>query len=409
MSRSIPLLSGNTACSSTSEDDNTNNVTNDKLHQHNTTSSSSYSSSNGDLRIVERLPSRNISFQSAEILTLEELSQSLFLASSKRSRLSSCEGNNNIDADNDSSHDEDDGIKCIFREKPLEYVRVTGVVLDMVIMESNNSASGISGGDSSCAGGGRKSFLILGDPLFVPTPNPSLTRAASSRSSSNSCLLSTPRQRNGSIQNDALTTTLTKSSSQYSVGTTLSGQKRRLITVKPRTHNSLLLNKQQHLQSQKSNKIQRIVTSLNSDKVMQEGTMTIQQRQRRKQNESLIRKSRQGMHMVIVDVTNMASVDGCKADDLVMVIGMIAFETIPSLSSSSLDDVNGDNNDEFIQVARLLMKHEQHKQQQQKQQQRVFGYVQSRIVRVVNGLDMNLFREALLLKRERLLYFERPS
>jgi hypothetical protein len=385
---SIPI-SGNTESSSTSHDitkDNTDAFTDNALH---------LQRCRGDLPIVERLPSRNISFQSAEILTLEELSQSLLLATSNEAL--SRERNVNYD-----------DIKCIFQEKRLEYVRVTGVVLDIVIMESKNDNSNT-----------RKSFLLLGDALFVPNAT---TSKRTGLSKSTSIGLSTPRQKRdtsaglqtshapdtGSKISDINNSSCTKAVSTFSMGKTLSGKKRKLVTVKPKTHNSLL-NKQS--QSTRIHQ-QRVVPSkakLNHDN--EYSTIYCQQAvKRRKQNECLIRKCRQGMHMVLVDVTHMACIDECKLEDLVMVIGLIAFETI------RLDDLDGNVDDEFLQVARLINDHRHVgsspcaipvKTEAGGPKQRVFGYVQSRIVKVVNGLDMNLFREALVLRRERLFDFEK--
>lgn len=392
----IPLA-GNTESFSSHDNinDNQDTLTDENLHQR-----SSSSSCHGDLPIVERLPSRNISFHSAEILTLEELSHSLLLATSNKTLI--------------NERNDNETLKCIFQEKPLEYVRVTGVILDMVIIEESNSST-------SSSGTSRKSFLLLGDPLFAP--NTASIRTVSSRSKS--ACLSTPQQSGKatlqavSNTNDAATTNPVTNTSNLAaashfsvVGKTLSGKKRRLVTIKPRTHSSLL-NKQ--CQSQ-TTRIQRATPSnmrLNNEnqksnsKSIQDTRINFREKDKwSKQKESLIRKCRQGMHMVIVDVTHGPCVDGCQLEDLVMVIGLVSFETI------RLDDLDGDK---FLQVAHLIDEHHVCSSRceiptdvkEGEEQHRAFGYVQSRIVRVVNGLDMNLFRESLLLRREWLVDFVR--
>lgn len=385
-------MSGKRESSSTSHDitkDNTDAFTDNALHLQ--------QRCRGDLPIVERLPSRNISFQSAEILTLEELSQTLLLATS----------NEALSQERNANYDD---IKCIFQEKPLGYVRVTGVVLDIVMMESKNDNINT-----------RKSFILLGDPLFVPNAT---TSKRTGLSKSTNIGLSTPRQKRdtsaglqashvpdaGSKISDTNILSCTAAVSNFSMGKTLSGKKRKLVTVKPKTHNSLLNKQSQSVRIDQ----QRVVPS--KAKLSQENknsTIHCQEMvKRRKQNECLIRKCRQGMQMVLVDVTHMACIDECKLEDLVMVIGLIAFETI------RLDDVGGNIDDEFLQVARLINEHRHVgsslraipvKTETDGPKQRVFGYVQSRIVKVVNGLDMNLFREALMLRRERLSDFEKPG
>lgn len=126
--------------------------------------------------------------------------------------------------------------------------------------------------------------------------------------------------------------------------------------------------------------------------------------------------------MVIIDVSNMACMDGCKVDDLVMVIGKIVFE---EEAENQLHDMKGNAWSEVVHLitkypvsasqcfttpeTKKVEEHEEHNDDgmDHVQQRHVFGYVESKIVRVINGLDMNLFQQALQLRREYLSNLDR--
>lgn len=134
----------------------------------------------------------------------------------------------------------------------------------------------------------------------------------------------------------------------------------------------------------------------------------------------MIQKLRQGMHMVVVDVTDMACVDGCKVDDMVMVIGTIQFHCLGSAlvsegqGSSGNTSLCGDRMKGMMD--KILKDHPLGTMQCNNMDNDEKGVaamgplyganLEARIVQVVNGTDMNLLQEALKMRRECLIDFE---
>jgi len=134
----------------------------------------------------------------------------------------------------------------------------------------------------------------------------------------------------------------------------------------------------------------------------------------------MIRKLGQGMHMVVVDVTDMACVDGCKVDDLVMVIGSIKFH---KLGGASVSEGQGSSGDAGLcgdrmrgMMDKILKDHPLGTMKCKDMGSDENGVattgplhganLEARIVQVVNGTDMNLLQEALKMRRECLKDFE---
>ena len=341
----------------------------------------------GELPIVARLPSRNVSFQSAQILTLPELSKCVQEFSYKLIGI----------RDESSSQSQ-----CTFQGSALIDVRITGVVLHM-FMDAND-----------------QSFIILGDALFTPkskigVKSSLLQHRRNGISNSNITKAAATGTRTGTTpptSNSTVGPPLSSSSntSKLMIGTTLSGKKRRLVTVKPRTYNSLL-----HKQSNKLLPTNPLLRK-NTNPTGKESSRSLLQpsgfsaskichniHQRDPKEEELIRKLRQGMHMVVVDVTDMACVDGCKMDDLVMAIGTLRFQCLDS-SIGEQSAKEGRNEDKVKRMMEHIVKSSTTKESTAGSVHG--GKLEARIIQVVNGTDMNLLQEALKMRRHCLKDFE---
>jgi hypothetical protein len=361
----------------------------------------------GDLSIVARLPSRNVSFQFAEILTVPELSKCIHECSYK------------FIENNDGSSP----AQCTFQGSILRDVRITGVVLHMV-MNPND-----------------RSFIVLGDALFTPK---SKRRSGSSLSQhrrngiSSSNVVKVGASGTGTMPSASITASTSASASttvppsstnnrpKSMIGTSLSGKKRRLVTVKPRTYTSLL-----HKQSNKllpANPLLRKNTnplvagtetrtgrarSLLSETTMPKINHNV--RRRDPQQEEMMRKLSQGMHMVVVDLTDMACVDGCKVGDLVMALGALKLQCLDNSSAEHVSN-EGREEDKVKGVMEQIVKYHPLGIMQcdtssgggmrSASSSALGGKLEARIIQVVNGTDMNLLQEALKMRRHCLLGFQ---
>ncbi|GFH53372.1 hypothetical protein CTEN210_09848 [Chaetoceros tenuissimus] len=343
----------------------------------------------GEIPLVERLPSRNVTFQSATILTVPELSSCIY-ASTKAKACSS-----------------EEEAQCIFENKPLTDVRVTGVVQQIVITND--------------AQGNQKSFVVLGDALFVApkrqtgTLNRNRYQSFSKKNTSFSKLHMTPKKINTTAQRNLKTpssststlsmktpqtfstqkTPSTNTQPKAMIGTSLSGKKRRLVTVKPKVHNSLLNRK-------------NIATPLNPIRPNTLKSRMNSTRIDRRQQE-LVQKVKQGMHIIIVDVTD-TTLEGCKVDDLIMIMGSIACTPLPNEESGRYNMLSalGVIQSNYAHSTResekdskdTCTKGDTLDGKKQEAMHKMGMYVQARILQVVNGTDMNLLQKALELRRK---------
>lgn len=330
----------------------------------------------GEIPLVERLPSRNITFQSATILTVPELSSCIYTSTKV------C-----------SSEQE---AQCIFQEKPLTDVRVTGVVQQIVITND--------------AQGNQQSFIVLGDALFVAPKRQTGTLnrnryqpPSSKKNTSISKLHMTPKKIDSIARNlktpSSSTSTLsiktpqtfttqktpsTNTQPKAMIGTSLSGKKRRLVTVK-KVHNSLLNRK-------------NTSTPLNPIRPNLSGKSRMNSTRIDRRQQDLIQKVKQGMHIVIVDVTN-TTLEGCKVDDLIMIMGSIACTSLSNDESSRYDMLSALD---IIQSNYIHSRGESEEDSKDSKEviNKIGMYVQARILQVVNGTDINLLQKALELRRK---------
>lgn len=377
----------------------------------------------GELPIVERLPSRNISFQSAEILTIPELSQLIHIKT----------------------------------EKETDHVRVTGVILHLHLGMPINEA--IRRADSS-VNERNTSWMILGDALFVPQKKIVLPSNRRTRS-----IVTNPRiaTKNNGIATKPKNIVMNGGGNRSKLGATplLSGKKRKLITVKP-NNNSLLgrgNGNSRILQNSKkaSDKTKpnlatpssRTSASLSASigKQKPQSTHSLPTPNSRaaldrtlsRINEEVRQKSRRGMNMVVVNIANMSCIDGCKEGDLAMVMGSVVLlddgdrknsGSFGSNSASEDTKRSGATNDESLdidtssacsdsldRVTKLvgtcqirIMRDTDTKKDLNGDQTMPksplsatnyrSGYIDARILKVVNGTDMSLFQKALEMRRE---------
>lgn len=330
----------------------------------------------GEIPLVERLPSRNVTFQSATILTVPELSSCIYTSTKV------C-----------SSEQE---TQCIFQEKPLTDVRVTGVVQQIVITND--------------AQGNQQSFVVLGDALFVApkrqTGNLNRNRyqpPSSKKNTSISKLHMTPKKIDSIARNlktpSSSTSTLsiktpqtfttqktpsTNTQPKAMIGTSLSGKKRRLVTVK-KVHNSLLNRK-------------NTSTPLNPIRPNLSGKSRMNSTRIDRRQQDLIQKVKQGMHIVIVDVAN-TTLEGCKVDDLIMIMGSIACTSLSNDESRRYDMLSALD---VIQSNYIHSRGESEEDSKDSKEviNKMGTYVQARILQVVNGTDINLLQKALELRRK---------
>ena len=417
-----------------------------------------------ELPIVERLPSRNVSFQSADILTIPELSQSIHLKNAKH----------------------------IGREKSLRngaHVRVTGVILHMHVgmqMDVTTNAASISSHShsindkcdpkpcaSSCGNVNNHSWIVLGDALFVPrkkTPMPTSTSTFTPKINQNQF-----SSKNGIVAKSKNIRVNKGSRSKLGTSQLLSGKKRRLITVKP-NHNSLLGRSKDRSSiignkvTSSNGKISSLAstrTSMGACKAPSSSASlgkqklnsirpTQMQAYSSRIEDDMRQKSRRGMNMVVVDITNMSCIDGCKVGDLTMVMGCVVLmdngdddDDITSHSKSTANNTNrrnahnigtncadvsyGNVNEgtkyshgldriaKFVGLCQTRATDMREKCGAQdvsgdnpnsvplgkpsslstspSSSGYRCGYVDARIVKVVNGTDMNLFQQALKMRR----------
>jgi len=202
----------------------------------------------------------------------------------------------------------------------------------------------------------------------------------------------------------------------------LLGQKRKLVSIKP-NQNSLLGLGSNNSSNNNGNSINNTNTN-NTSKIKLTSRIPTS-----KQADMIRTKSRQGMNMVVVDVSTMACLDGCKVGDLVLVIGRVVY------MESSLDEMEEKEEmevevDGLKSIVRLVGKWYPLCSRQgpivnssndgqsgrgvpagnggmmetstssSSSSTASCGYVEARIIQVVNGTDMNLFQEALKMRRE---------
>ena len=342
-------------------------------------------SCSNELPIVDRLPSRNISFGSGEILTVPELSQ--------------C-----IHATHPTSENQETLPKwkrCHTDMNGFD-VRVTGVILHMhtgIHNKRNKRGHDGDGDGDDIPHHSEDSWIVLGDALFVPNkqkqkqkltpraaPNQKLHRTGNVNSATKDGVANANANANADPKTTSIPVPVLNKSSLGGGGGSggkqlLSGKKRKLVTVKP-NHNSLL----ERVKNRTARTIHRTKTGLG----IGIGTPTVPMSEESKQAqaevsssglfgimkqkvtnqlrksfnrgtqssklEELKQKSQSGMKMVAVNITNMACIDGCKVGDLITIVGCTVFLDRASASafvsasrseSTSLNEVdssNGTNN-----------------------------------------------------------------
>ena len=328
-------------------------------------------SCSNELPIVDRLPSRNISFGSGEILTVPELSQ--------------C-----IHATHSTSENQETLPKwkrCHTDMNGFD-VRVTGVILHMHTgIHNKRNKRGHDGPHHS-----EDSWIVLGDALFVPSkqkqtltpraaPNQKLHRTGNVNSATKDGVANA----NADPKTTSTPVPVLNKSSRGGSGSggkqLLSGKKRKLVTVKP-NHNSLL----ERVKNRTARTIHRTKTGLGIGNSIGIGTPTVPMSEESKQAqaevsssglfgimkqkvtnqlrksfnrgtqssklEELKQKSQSGMKMVAVNITNMACIDGCKVGDLITIVGSTvlldrasasAFVSASRSESTSLNEVDSSN------------------------------------------------------------------
>ena len=199
----------------------------------------------GELSIVDRLPSNNVTFQSAQICTIPELFH-LFNGTMIKSKEQPCYDTAN-ENDNDTANDSSNNSVLEFHH-PVIHARTTGLVLYTdTVNEFVLLGDAVHKPMISC------SKIIKGVaaavPLAVTTPNEKLKKTIGLSSSTNISRTPINTATNNSSNIKSLytmkSTSLSTNTPTTNTPTTtstplLSGRKRKLITVKKPSHPSLL-------------------------------------------------------------------------------------------------------------------------------------------------------------------------
>ena len=369
-----------------------------------TTTTTTTNNNNGELSINDRLPSNNISFQSAIICTIPEIN-SAFISLYQSNHQNHTNDNDDSDhtitktatttATTTTATTTTATTTTAITWKDQMDIRVTGLVLYT---------------DT------KHEFIILGDALHQPTIVKRSTLfshgrvmgvgRASNNSSSNT---------SNTSNNQTMTLSATPSSSSSSSSSSiLLGKKRKLITVKKNTHSSLLLKKNHTNLTYSNNKSPSSSTSTTSTTTSSKSN---EKNTTWKLDPIMIKiieqKRKEGMKMIIIDFKSGMNDVVWKDDDLVMVIGNLSL-----LTRGSDNNNNGSGSDEdknmlddrecYIRSALDLIYHGSSFGRGDQQNQSTCsigftngsGFVTSRIITNVNGTDMNLFQEGLKKRRE---------
>ena len=355
-----------------------------------TTTTTTTTNNNGELSINDRLPSNNVSFQSAIICTIPEIN-SAFISLYQSNHQNYTNDNDDNDHTITSPATTTATTTTAIKWKDQMDIRVTGLVLYT---------------DT------KHEFIILGDALHQPTIVKRSTLFSHGR------VMGVGRASNNSSSNTSNTSnnqTMTLSATPSSSSSILLGKKRKLITVKKNTHSSLLLKKNHTNLTYSNNKSPSSSSTTTTSSKSNEKNTTW------KLDPIMIKiieqKRKEGMKMIIIDFKSGMNDVVWKDDDLVMVIGNLSLLTRGSdndnnnngSGSGSDEDKNMlDDRECYIRSVLDLIYHGSSFGRGDQQNQSTCsigftngsGFVTSRIITNVNGTDMNLFQEGLKKRRE---------
>lgn len=362
----------------------------------------------GGLSINDRLPSNNISFQSAVICTVPEIHQALSSSTASSTKqvvtsntsLSSSIGDDHDDCDNDWE-------KCD-NYVPLLHdridVRVTGLVLHTDV---------------------KNEFIILGDAVHKPvTVHHNKTKPISTNNKVATTAASTAAESSKLSNNDKSTPSLL-------------GKKRKLIPMKKTNHTSLLdkmksndkklvyrpniMNKQERLQQHPT-----VLQDESTVPHVHDSNQTVNPTTQKArvnldpQITKIIQKKQiqQGMKIIIVDFKHGMNDIIWKDGDLVMVIGKLLFQNnlVNMTSNGNNDDDGVFHRQNYLQSIMDLLFGSSGRNQSSSNhvsipndvsddeiglnRNLVGGFIEARIITNANGTDVNLLQEGLKLRRQ---------
>ena len=370
-----PSMQNDSCPENTSSENNRNHINNDNDPHHDlnqesltdTVKTSKQSISN-NVSLADRLPTNNVSFGYATILTVPETRKAILTHANHL-----CSKCNNTK--------EHDSTTETYTSKLIQHIRVSGTV---VYMDPKGQ------------------FLIMGDALFHPRPKMSPLTQPSTPSLSG-------HKRN------VVPTPVVNASVKNMISTSLSGKKQRLITVKKNTTSSLMM-KSSFIKYGIPSFGSTVATTTTSATTTTTSATTTSSLFQSNQNirhgsnttnmsplEQIVQRKGD---MIMIDISKMEIVIG-KPGDNIMVIGDI----------QSSFDIKDTSNEWFLALQCLRRKWftDENITNSTKDESdlNVFnstcncmGWIEAKIVKDITGIDMALYQEALEMRRS---YFSKKE